>query len=627
MVLTCVALLLTTTAAFGVQRHPHVGRLPGYPAIRGVVPVLGSKAAISSRERLVGDAFRSARSQRRALEANPGGTSCPSEFVFTQNVCYQGGPVLRGAKVHLIFWLGPNSELAPLTPKVKAFPNRYRLTIKQYFGDVAHDHGLATDVYAVDPQYGDETGAGVNEISFSEADETLDEKAFPVNTPEVCADTTASSEGPCLRDSDIQKEIETVVKEKGWETGLGNIYFMFTAPGVGSCAESGCAYQAYCAYHGDFGGEGVYPSSGQVIYANMPYAAPNVCDTGVHPNEPADEGTDGAIDVTSHELSESITDPLGSQCKSFANKECEPFSWTDAIGQEIGDKCLPPEVTVAGTYGEPLVEGLGAFRFNQIVNDHHYWTQREWSNEAGLAEGACVQRRLEARFSISASRQATVPMTLDGSASGAPGDPATYWVWNFGGGEQVGTRSSTISHTFAQPGSYAVGLTVYDAYGNSEAGVGLFEVSAAPTPPLPPLPPPAPLTIKETIAPVRLTAAQVAAKLGLPPNGKKLKGGGPFSFGRAECSPACGVVLLLYAKTTTTKTTTTNKGGSSELALVGSAHFALAAKGGHVLSLSLNAKGKQLLHKLHKLNCKLVVSVEGQEGGSWQITRSLALKG
>jgi hypothetical protein len=619
LTLVCATLLLTTGVAFGSsERHPHVGRLPGYPAIRGVVPVIGSKTAISARGRLIKDAFGSVRSQRRAIEANPGAPACPEKFVFSQDVCYQGGPVLRGVKVHLIFWLGPNDELAPLTPKVRAFPNSYRLTIARYFGDVAHDHGLENDVYAVDPQYKDKTGSGVNEISFNEANQYLDEKVFPTNTPAACTDATTSSEGPCLLDSDVQKEVENAITANGWETGLGNIYFVFTAPGVGSCAEFGCAYQAYCAYHGDFGGEGVFPSSGQTIYANMPYAAPKVCDSGVHPNELADEGTDGAIDVASHELNESITDPLGSQCKSFAKHECEPFSWTDAIGQEIGDKCLPPEATIAGTYGEPLIE-LGAFSFNQLINGDEYWTQREWSNEAGLGEGACVQRRIEARFSISVSRKATVPMTLDGSASGAPGDPAVYWVWNFGGGEQIGTASSTISHTFAQPGSYAVGLAAYDAYGNSEAGVGDFDVGAAPVTP----PAPIPLVLKEVSVSKRLSAAQVASKVGLPVNGKNLSGRGPFSFGHAECPPACGLTLQLFAK----RTSTVNKHRTTKLVLIGSTHFVLTVKGVRTVSLALNAKGMQLLHKLHHLACKLVANVEGQEGGSWQITRSLVLKG
>ncbi len=613
----CTALALVAASAQGAaEPHPHVGKLPGYPVIRGVVPVLGSKTAVSAHEKLVEGAFAAARTQHHALEANPGGIACPEEFAFTQNVCYQGGPVLRNVHVHVIFWLGPNSELLPLTPNVKAFPNSYRGKIVQYFTDVAHDRNVTSDVYAVDPQYFDETGPGVNESLFSEADAVLDEKVFPTNTPEVCSDVTASSEGPCLLDSDIQKEVESVATKEAWGTGLGNIFFVFTPPGVGSCTEFGCAYQAYCAYHGDFGGEGVFPSAGQMIYANIPFAEPGVCGSENHPNSAAGEGTDAAIDVASHEFNESITDPLGSQCKSFAKKECEPFSWTDAIGQEIADKCLPPEVTVAGIYGPPLVEGLGALSFNQEINSHHYYTQRVWSNEAGLFEGGCVQRAINASFTISAGTQATVPMTLDGSASGAPGDPATYWVWNFGGGEQVGTGSPTISHAFSEAGGQVVALTAYDRYGNSEATVESFNVGPAPTSLSPPPPPPPNvITIREPITPGHLTAGQVGTKLGL--RATKLSGKGPFTLGRAECPPACGVTVHLYAKVGMAV------GGrhSTKLMLIGSAHFTLAAKGAKKLVLSLNAKGKMLLRANRSLHCRLVVTVEGQEGGAWQIVR------
>jgi hypothetical protein len=620
LVCACAILAVAAGAAQGAaEPHPHVGRLPGYPAIRGVVPVLDSKAAVSAHEQLVKGAFAAARSQHRALEANPGGTACPQEFVFTQNVCYHGGPVLRNVKVHVIFWLGPNSELAPLTSNVEAFPNSYRGKIVQYFADVAHDRHVTSDVYAVDPQYFDKSGPGVNEVSFSEANAVLDEKSFPENTPETCSDVTEVSRGPCLLDSDIQKEVENVATKETWGTGLGDIFFVFTPPGVGSCAEFGCAYQAYCAYHGDFGGEGVFPSPGQMIYANIPFSAPGVCDSGVHPNEAEDEGTDGAIDVASHELNESITDPLGSQCKSFAKKECEPFSWTDAIGQEIADKCQPPEVTIAGVYGPPLVEGLGVLSFNQEINGHHYWTQREWSNEAGLEQGGCVQRAIGASFTVSAGAQATVPMTLDGSASGAPGDPATYWVWDFGGGEQVGTASPTISHTFAEAGEQIVALTAYDRYGNSEAGVEGFHVGPAPTPPAPPAP--SVITIREPIAPGHLTAGQVATKLGLRVT--KLSGRGPFSLGRAECPPACGVTLQLYANVPTVP----GSRRSTKLVLVGGAHLTVAAKGAKKLVLSLNAKGRGLLRAKRSVRCRLVVTVEGQEGGTWQIVRLVELTG
>ncbi len=644
----CMALALTAGVAQGAaEPHPHVGKLPGYPVIRGVVPVLGSKAAVSAHEKLVKGAFstraRHASGLTGATEPNERFISeCEEEafFASTHDVCYRGGPVLRDPTIHLVFWQGEVEEDISKEPHVKLFPLGYIETVKRYFEDLVHDNGAQTNVFAIDPQYFDENAkgelvSGEYALSFDkEVDITVDTTKFPEHLTGGCTDETAYSEGPCLLDSDIQNEAEKVA---GTSTkGLKDIYVVFTPPGVGGCfeAKSGeCAYRQYCAYHGDFGGNGRTPGN-QTLYADLPYLGevPG-CDSFVHPNEVVssleeknheDHGADAVIDTASHELNETITDPIGSQCETGAKgaSECEPNSWTDVIGQEVADKCLPPESTVFGTHGEPIGEllpGREASLYNQNIASDHYWTQREWSNEAGLFEGSCVQRAINASFTISAGAQATVPMTLDGSASGAPGDPATYWVWNFGGGEQVGTASPTISHTFAEAGEQIVALTAYDRYGNAEATVESFKVGPAPTPSPPRVPtsPSAPnvITVKELVTPPHLTAGQVGTKLGL--HVTKLSGKGPFTLGRAECPPACAVTLQLYAKVPTAP----GSRHSIKLVLIGNAHIALATKGAKKLVLSLNAKGRALSRANRSLRCRLAVTVEGQEGGVWQIVR------
>jgi hypothetical protein len=629
----CVVAITAGTAVGAAERHPRVGRLPGYPAIRGVMPVLGSPAEVSAHERLVKNAFAEARTSRGAPVPNElGQPLCISEeeeltTLETQNVCYRGGPVVHDPKIHLIFWQGIPGATGE--EKVKLFPGSYETVVASYFERVAHDSGLETNVFAVQPQYGEILkGSPVSgEYALNKEVEIIkDSKPF---LPSKCVDQTKFSEGPCVLDSDLQK----VVGEYAATTrkGFGDIYVVLTPEGVGSCfTEDECAYQVYCAYHGDFGGDGVTPGQ-QTLYADLPFVGKVTgCDFGVHPNSPMDDGTDAVIDVASHEVNETISDPIGSQCAEKAKKlsECEPTSWTDAIGQEIADKCLPPESTVLGVFGAPLGEVLpktATSQFNQEIDGGRYFTQREWSNEAGLVEGKCVQRRIKASFSVSALRQATVPITLDASASGAPGDAANYWVWNFGGGEQIGTASPMISHTFAQPRMYTVGLTAYDAYGNSQAGVGMFEVGAAPSPPPPtPLAPPQVIkeVIKEVIVPGHYTATQVAAALSLPASGKKLTGFGPFTLGHAQCPPACGVILQLYAK----ETKVVHKQRTSKWAPIGSVQVTVSASHTATLTLTLSAKGKALLHKVSNVPGRLVASVEGQEGGSWQIVRSLTLR-
>ncbi|MEO6857888.1 MAG: hypothetical protein ABI323_04790 [Solirubrobacteraceae bacterium] len=75
---------------------------------------------------------------------------------------------------------------------------------------------------------------------------------------------------------------------------------------------------------------------------------------------------DAAINVTSHENNEMITDPLGN-------------AWYDLIGNEIGDKC-------AWNFGAPSGGTSGA-EYNQAIATGKYWLQQEWSN----AVAGCVQ--------------------------------------------------------------------------------------------------------------------------------------------------------------------------------------------------------------------------------------------
>jgi hypothetical protein len=642
---------LTAGSVSAVEPHPHIGRLPGFPAIRGVVPVLGSKAAVAAHEKLVNGAFAAVRARHAKGLAGPVESNerflaeCEDEVAFlaSQDVCYRGGPVVRGATLHLIFWQGP----LPPGEHVGQFQAAYVEKIESYFEDVAHDSGAQTNVFAVDPQYGDTSGPGEYNLTFKRAEDVTVDTAHAFPGTAKCVDETPNSEGPCLLDSEIQKEVETVAKTS--EKGLHDIYVVLTPPGVGGCFEEAsgeCAYKQYCAYHGDFGGNGVTPGK-QTLYADLPFAGvdPPVtggsssCDSGVHPNA-SSAGADATIDDASHELNETITDPIGSQCVSNAKEasECEHNAWTDVVGQEVADKCLPPESTVTGTYGEALGEvepGNEASRFNQLINGDRYFTQRVWSNEAGLFEGGCVQRAIGASFSVPPGVAATVPATLDGSASGAPGDPAVYWVWSFDEGEQIGTSSPRLSHTFASPGAQEVGLTAYDAYGNAEATLELVSVGAAPIPsPPPPTPaPPSPAAKEATSTLAHFTAAQIAAKLGLPGNGRRLAGAGPFLLGRAECPPACTVTLRLSAKVTRI----VHKHKLATLVPVGVARRQGMPTGAVFvrfqpgilgeLTLSLNAQGRALLRKNRTLTCRLVATVESQEGAMWQIVRSLTLTG
>lgn len=604
VVLTIMTISVCSVSA-ALARGPMRSPLPGYPRFHGVLLVHDNSAASVAREQSIKSALGTAGGKPTA--------NCPHPESLTGDLCYWGGPVVGEHKVHLIFWEGEAVQGHPISAK-------YREAIELYFKDVAARSGSTTNVYAVQTQYGDLSGKGRYQVTFEGAasDVYIDKNALPTSgsASKECVDKEAAA-GVCITDKDLQGQVELArAAENGkghhWEASMHDIYFVFTPAKVGSCfygagegtgEANACAFEAggYCAYHSgvENGAEELEPP----LYANIPDAGGvEGCDSFQHPN--GAEGVDATLDATSHEHNETISDPLGT-------------GWLDLIGQEVGDKCLPPETfdIYGGLLGGSLVAGTA---FNQEIGTDRYWLQREWSNSATGGEGRCVTRMLHTAFTVQPEARAGVPVIFNGSASGESGDPATYWVWDFGDEVQVGTPQSSVSHTYGGSGIAVVTLTAYDAAGNSNTST--LEVPIGPAPP--PIPPPAPITIREVLAPGHVTAAQLATKLGLPANGKKLSGNGPFSFGRAACPPACGVTLQLYAKVTMTS----HGHSATKLVLIGSSQVAVAAKALKSLSLSLNAKGKQLLHKLRTLSCRLLVTVEGQEGGTWQIARTLTLK-
>ncbi|MBV8755973.1 MAG: hypothetical protein JO257_01780 [Deltaproteobacteria bacterium] len=130
------------------------------------------------------------------------------------------------------------------------------------------------------------------------------------------------------------------------------VYFIYTSTGAG--------HVNYCAWHS----WGTCSNGAPIQVAYMP----NVDGiAGCDPVAPASlghsQGLNAVINVTSHELSETITDPRGA-------------GWFDASGNENGDKC--------------------AWTFNGVEtlsNGSQWYLQGEWSNAAynagtGIANSA-----------------------------------------------------------------------------------------------------------------------------------------------------------------------------------------------------------------------------------------------
>jgi hypothetical protein len=256
----------------------------------------------------------------------------------SSNLSYHSGPVMRTNATYAIYWEPPGSSVSA----------KYNSLIDGFLGDVAADNGLMSNVYFSDTQYYDSSGQHIA-YNSTFAGSFVDTSALPASG---CTDKYTSA---CLTDAQLRSEISKDVGTNGWTPGPGSLFFIFTPKNVGSCYGSSCSFSYFCAYHSSYGS-----GASEVLYANQPYAAwvPAACGSGQSPNG---DDADSTINVASHEHNESITDPLGT-------------AWYDNRGQENGDKC-------AWTFGTPL-GGINGSEFNQVINSHDYFLQREWSNHS-----------------------------------------------------------------------------------------------------------------------------------------------------------------------------------------------------------------------------------------------------
>jgi hypothetical protein len=299
------------------------------------------------------------------------------------SLSYNGGPVMPTSKVYTIYW----------QPMGYSFPSGYTGNLDQYFKDLQATAGSNANVYDVQTQYSQPQGSSLqyiqNRTTF--AGSTLDTDPLPPLDPVNCPDapvaatnggaSVPSSNAGCVTDQQLQQEISTVVKRKGWQPNGTTEFFMFTAPNIGTCfpatvgAGAGgvqtqataplCSFSYFCAYHSSYY-DSTINANAPIIYSNMPYAAqtagnPLTCDLQSYPNH---NPSDPEISVTSHEHIESITDPFGT-------------GWWDsnpndsANGEEIGDMC-------AWDFGN--LYGPNGAQYSQTINGHHYLMQTEWDN-------------------------------------------------------------------------------------------------------------------------------------------------------------------------------------------------------------------------------------------------------
>ena len=261
-------------------------------------------------------------------------------------VYHSGGSIMSTTVVYAILWVPSTLQTGVATGVTGKYPSTQVLALADYMG-----HGLGSN----NTQYYQTTSSTTYvQNKGGLGGFYVDTNPYPASG---CTDT--ATPGACVTDAQVQTEISNVMSTNGWTPGINKIFMLFTSYGEGSCFGSSCSYTSFCAYHSYFGS-----TSSPVIYANIPYGVPALCQVSGTPAPSGDATADTAASAASHELTESITDPLLN-------------AWYTAQGNEIGDLC-------AYNYGTNRWDSGNA---NQMWNGDFYELQMEFDN----LTGTCVQ--------------------------------------------------------------------------------------------------------------------------------------------------------------------------------------------------------------------------------------------
>jgi hypothetical protein len=132
---------------------------------------------------------------------------------------------------------------------------------------------------------------------------------------------TAAAPVGSVTDSAIQTQLTNWIKANTVPPSAADtLYFIYLDPGIVSVMGGSKSCQSYCGYHSNVGA---------VYYAVMPYPTCSGCLGGM-------AAIDAITGTSSHELCESITDPVAGS------------GWYDDKNGEIGDICAWNFKTVAG---------------------------------------------------------------------------------------------------------------------------------------------------------------------------------------------------------------------------------------------------------------------------------------
>jgi hypothetical protein len=215
---------------------------------------------------------------------------------------------------------------------------------------------------------------------------------------QIAITPAAANNGPTITDNQIQAELLNQVTVGNLPAPVidaqGNnntLYMIFFPPGktINDGTSNSCVKGGFCAYHNStnsaFG-------THRLFYGVMPdLQPPSGCSTGCGSGTTFDQATN----VTSHELSEAVTDADVGPATTFAR----PLAWIDQTNGEIGDICVAVEAAV-------------------VVNGTAYTVQQEFSNLQNNCVAAPPAFQITAGPNVSGGQSFDLDLRIVDSNSG-----------------------------------------------------------------------------------------------------------------------------------------------------------------------------------------------------------------
>jgi len=264
-----------------------------------------------------------------SADVNPSGLAStfaakPTGQAGSGNVTYHGGPIMTGTTTVYFIWYGNWSGNTGTT----------------ILPDWASHIG-GSPYFNINTTYTNSAGTHVSNAVTYGGSTTV---AYPYGTS--------------LSDAAIQSVVSDAINTGALPKNTNALYFVLTSSDVN--ASSGFCTQ-YCGWHtnGTIAGSTIKYS----FVGNAARCITSCAGQSTGPNGNA--GVDGMVSVMSHELEESVTDPLGN-------------AWYDAAGYENGDKC-------AWTWGTTFAASNGS-AYNITLGTRQYLIQQNWEKSSQLCK-------------------------------------------------------------------------------------------------------------------------------------------------------------------------------------------------------------------------------------------------